>query len=76
MPNLRQKADPALKASLHLSESQLQVQQMKPNQKSRQSGFLEGIAKFPHNHLFFPFLPVLDFAYTLQRLFCSSEKYK
>jgi len=47
MPNLRQKADPALKASLHLPESQLQVQQMKPNQKSRQ--FSGGILyQFPH----------------------------
>jgi len=61
MPNLRQKTDPALKASLHLPESQLQVQQMKANQKSRQ--FSGGILyQYPHSPLF---LPALDFAYTL-----------
>jgi len=47
MPNLRQKADSSLKASLHLPESQLQVQQMKANQKSRQ--FSGGVLyHFPH----------------------------
>jgi len=47
LPNLRQKVGSALKAYLHLSKGQLQFQQMKANQKSRQ--FFGGVLyQFPH----------------------------